>query len=902
MIMRNKIKTILLFVLLCSAISAQSITTLKLDLEKRALPFGLTEERVVNLPKISLVLSGGGSRGIAHIGLLKALKEKDVPIDMIVGTSIGSIIGGLYSAGYSIAQLDSIVKSADWDGFFLSEGVDRNELFLGQKLTQDKAILTLRWEGLKPILPTAVNTGQRVLNFLNLLSLNAPLQVENSFDDLLYNFRAVSTDLISGEKIVLSDGSLSRAMRASSSVSLLLEPLKTDSMLLVDGGSVENIPVATAREIGGDIIIACDVTSPLHSKEELSYAWNIADQLISIPTNVLNKQQLTDADFIVSPDLEGHEAFDFSGLNKLIELGYNSSYQFADSVKQSIVSKYKDRLSDQEIYYKNLTLNSHPTQIEKEIAAKLLKKERVNQKDLLYELFLLQQTGCYSDLSLTLIADSTKTIFEISAIENPIIKKIYLNGFSAIAETELEKKLAGLVNKPYNSKQILYALVDVLRLYRDRGYSLVKIENVFFSEEDKSLTINIYEGLISEIIIEGNTKTDTELIIRDFSFKPGDDFNYKEIETALTNLRNSNLFDQIEVDLEQDAKGGILKVNVKEKVSSLVRVGLRVDNENQTQVSVDLRNENLYGTGTELGAIISGGVRNTSIILEHKATRVFNTYLTYNLKTFYEFQDITTYIDDPITTENRFSRSEMGEYRQIFFGASFGIGTQFQKFGNIIAELKYQKDIINSKKDYFGPTYDIDLLRFKLSLSVDSKNKYPFPTSGLAMNGYYETADGIFSNDIGYTKFYFDYESYISFNSSNTVSAKFAVGIGDQTLPISQQYSLGGQNSFFGLREYDLRGRQLFVGSFEYRLLLPFKIFFDTYIKARYDIGAVWEDREQIRFKDLRHGMGLTLSFDSPVGPAEFSVGKSMIIKKSTLEDIMSWGDTLFYFTIGYYY
>lgn len=128
------------------------------------------------------------------------------------------------------------------------------------------------------------------------------------------------------------------------------------------------------------------------------------------------------------------------------------------------------------------------------------------------------------------------------------------------------------------------------------------------------------------------------------------------------------------------------------------------------------------------------------------------------------------------------------------------------------------------------------------------------------------------------------------------------VGSADNTLPLSEQFSFGGQNSFFGFREFEYRGRQILVTSLEYRYKLPFQLFFDAYIKGRYDLGSIWDERQQIRLKDLRHGIGATLSIDTPIGPADFSIGKSFYFKNILPENTVVWGPTFFYFTIGYYY
>ena len=128
------------------------------------------------------------------------------------------------------------------------------------------------------------------------------------------------------------------------------------------------------------------------------------------------------------------------------------------------------------------------------------------------------------------------------------------------------------------------------------------------------------------------------------------------------------------------------------------------------------------------------------------------------------------------------------------------------------------------------------------------------------------------------------------------------IGSGDNTLPLSEQFSLGGQSTFYGLRENEYRGRQVFLSSLEVRYKLPFKLFFDTYIRARYDLGSMWAERSAIKFRDLKHGIGATLSFNTPIGPADFSVGKSFYFKNELPKSTIVRGSTFFYFTIGYYY
>ena len=289
-------------------------------------------------------------------------------------------------------------------------------------------------------------------------------------------------------------------------------------------------------------------------------------------------------------------------------------------------------------------------------------------------------------------------------------------------------------------------------------------------------------------------------------------------------------------------------------------------------------------------------------MLEHKADRIFDTYLTYNINTYYKSNDVFVYRDVPSTSSNFFERENYGEYNQAFYGLSAAIGMQVKKFGNVIFRGKFEVNrLINLRNLAVDPT-QFSFISFRVSSNIDTQDKYPYPTKGVKVSAFYETAQKVSGLSSGYANIGFVYKSYFSIANIHTIGLGFKMGFADQTLPLSQQYSLGGQYSFFGMREDEFRGRQILASSFEYRLFMPVKIFFPTYLLVRYDLGNTWPAREQIRFKDLRHGVGGTISFDTPIGPADFSVGRSFLFVKNLPGNPISLGPVYFYFSIGYYY
>jgi len=881
--------------------SQQKVITL--DYSEKNLPFGLSYKIPVQEPEITVILSGGGARGLSQIGFLKALTENDIPIANIIGTSIGSIIGGLYSVGYSVEQLDSIVRYIPWEEFLSIKAENsRRDLFVDQKITEDKAIFALRLEGLKPVLPTALNTGQILSNYLNLLVLNAPIHTHGNFEKLKTRFNAVCTDLISGQVIVLNKGSLSQAMRASASVSLFLTPVKMDTLLLVDGGLVANIPVKVARDRGSEFIIAFNTTSPLYSEEELANPFNIADQLVSIPMRLLSTQQLEYADMVIEPELGSKKNNDFSNVDSLIEKGYNATIAQIDKIKAKVNELFLQKIKKKEFFIKNIIYDYNALERVRPLLHKYSKMDSVSNHQIMKDLYDLYRTGDFDTLYANVFEESNRTVLQVFYDENPTVSRVEFSGVSKLDSSEVDSIFSLLTGKPYNVLKAFEQGCEILNKYRATGYSLADIEMVKFDSASGLITYRFDEGIISEIIIEGNEKTNSSIIAREIPMVKGGFFNYKDAQECFVNLRSTNLFRDFNLTDIKDSNKHILFLRVLEKPSSLLRFGLRIDNEYQTQLSVDLRDENIIGSGTELGLVLSGGIRNRSYLLEHKANRIFKTYLTYKIRTFYEYNDIYTYKDDSVSTKNRFSRSYSGEYRQISQGFSIGLGTQVGRFGNFIIEGKYLFDELKNKRDYYGDLYKKNINLISLSSTIDSQDKYPYPQKGFHIKTSYETAQEILGGDVGYTKFTLDYKSYFTIGKIHTFSPKFVLGFADNTLPLSQHYSLGGLNSFFGLRENEFRGRQIFTSSLQYRLQLPVKLFFDTYIRFRYDIGSTWATRDHIKFKDLRHGAGAILSFDTPIGPADFAVGRSFLFTKDTGTDKVVMGPVFFYFTVGYYY
>jgi NTE family protein len=278
-------------------------------------------------PRIGLVLSGGGARGAAHIGVLKVLEQLRVPIDVIAGTSMGAVVGGLYASGLSAHDIEKIMTSIDWQDAFRDRPA-RADLDLRRK-EEDETFLVKFPLGVRDwhiVLPKGLIQGQKLSATLRRLTL--PVARITNFDELPTPFRAVATDLESGESVVMGSGDLTSAMRASLSAPGVFAPVERDGRLLVDGGISDNVPVDIARSMGVDVLIVVDVGSPLLTRKQLTSATAISNQMLAILIRHNADAQLatlTPKDVLIQPALGNASAFDFGAFAKLIGVGQTAA-------------------------------------------------------------------------------------------------------------------------------------------------------------------------------------------------------------------------------------------------------------------------------------------------------------------------------------------------------------------------------------------------------------------------------------------------------------------------------------------------------------------------------------------------------------------------------------------------
>ncbi|MBN2608899.1 MAG: patatin-like phospholipase family protein [Candidatus Fermentibacteraceae bacterium] len=280
---------------------------------------------------VSLVLSGGGARGFAHVGVLLALEEEGVLVRDVTGTSMGALVGGLYCCGYSPHLIDSIVRDTDW-GWLFSSKPDSRLTMLPLRLSASHDILTLQVRGFQPLLPRSAISTQRVASLLS--SLTSPVQVERgfSFDSLPIPLRLVAFDLVTGRRIVLSRGVLSVCQLSSMAVPAVFPAVRMGGMLLVDGGVGDNLAVDVALETWSGPVLAIDISSDEPDIPENPSLVQVGSLTYSALSSRINEFYAAEPDFYFRPDLHGARSYAFSSeaADTLIDLGYREMLRYLE--------------------------------------------------------------------------------------------------------------------------------------------------------------------------------------------------------------------------------------------------------------------------------------------------------------------------------------------------------------------------------------------------------------------------------------------------------------------------------------------------------------------------------------------------------------------------------------------
>ncbi|MFN3269951.1 MAG: BamA/TamA family outer membrane protein, partial [Candidatus Kapaibacteriota bacterium] len=490
--------------------------------------------------------------------------------------------------------------------------------------------------------------------------------------------------------------------------------------------------------------------------------------------------------------------------------------------------------------------------------------------------------------------EKEKTFLEI--LKYPTINAIKCN----CAIPNLERSADTMLNSfifHYDSPYTRGRMKEILRKnFASLGFSFVKII-IQPEHPSRELNIKIIPNRIGKITVDPKIKTSDFIVRREIAIKEGDHTNAEKLVQSWSNLISSGLFSDVFIDFDLDTANSLCNIfiSAQERGTQVVNLLLRVDNERNLHGGTDLVHENLFNTGSKLVITLTASKRDFLAKTNLSQTRIWKTNLSFSLEGFYYYKLIPIY-KWTYPTNNRFESTNEKQVVTERYTLNFTFGRQIERLGNVFFAVKLEKQRYFDKGEIIKPPFGT-LNNFLVGLIYDSRDKLEFSSSGRLVNLIWEAPLFKTTNNVSYSKATFVHSSnYIIFKDF-VLRPKVIFGFADNNLPLPDFYSLGGDGNFVGMNEDELLGRQIFQSSLDLQYRLPFKIYFDTYAIITYNIGSVWKYFDVIRLSELKHGLGITLGLDTPIGPIRLSAGNAFYFVKNPYSTIF--GPLQLYFSIG---
>ncbi|MBN1211181.1 MAG: patatin-like phospholipase family protein [candidate division Zixibacteria bacterium] len=823
---------------------------------------------------VMLALSGGGARGISAIGILKAFEEKNIKVSAIAGTSIGGVIGGLYACGYTPEQLIDIIHNTDFSELF-SNQPNRLTMFLTQRQDRDRHLLSVRFDKLKPYIPQALTAGQKLTSLLTSLTIKPNYLTGGDFLRFPVPFKTVCTDIVSGREEIIDSGSLAEALRASMAFPLAFTGVEREQKVLMDGGMMIPVPVDIVRQMNDTVafVVAVNTTSPLLAKEELKTPIDIANQVTSIMTADQLADQLRRADLVIEPPLDDFTSTDFENIDSLIDIGYRAGLTAADE----IIDKLRQKKVSRTYLITQLDINSPYEPMLTELNSKWLNRS-VIRRDLIDE---LKKTALRYDLyeiKAVIIPDSAffeDTGYRLKLKFTPTFPLsqtgIFFKGNHVFSADTLLAQIP-FTDTVFHPGEFEAGLDSIISLYRSRGYDLADVRKVTMDCDSRTVTVVIDEALVKKIKIENNRRTKDWLILANFPLKEGEPYSTRKANRGIANIYATDLFDRVTMDLIPYDSGALIKIGVLEKKFTQLRLGWHWDDEYQSEEFAELRDGNVLGIGMEYLLHARYGRDRQEYFTKLKVNRIFSTYLTAQMKIYHDRLDRTIWLDG----------LPVGVCEENTTGATVRVGQQISRLGTVTGGIIFENIEYYDNRDDSRET--LNLRKLVLESLVENFNRIPFPETGKKHLFELQLSGKYLGGEVEFTRYFSSIESYFPLGDYINYHPKLSIGLSRTGLPPSEKFYMGGMYSFSGFRTHELSGDKIFLLNQELRFKLPFRFYFTL----RYDIGDIYTSSDEIRLEDLYHGFGVSIAFDSPIGPFDFGYG------------IADTDDDRFYFNAGF--
>ncbi len=810
---------------------------------------------------LALVLSGGGARGFAQIGVLEILDSLGIKPDLVVGTSIGAVVGALYSAGYSPQQIESLALSIDWGKLF-SDASKRTLRFLTQRESGENYFFTLRFRAGKPVIPAGYLSAQKILDVFTELTAPANVLYGEDFDDLPIPFRAVVTDIRTGRAVILRRGNLAESMRASISVPLIFMPFPIGSLLCVDGGLKMPVPVEVARQEGFKKVIAVNTAADFLPPEQLNTPADVGEQATTIMQQDLIAREKAQADLWIRPDLTGIRSTDFSRVVEAIEAGRKAARAAVPKILALKRELSADTTFCVDTVIYDLPAGASLSVVEDSVSTAFL-RNIVGQ---------IARLGFVEVACCTVAEEKGKTVVKISARASA-----HFSALRIISDQVGEKTLEDMgipvatdFSTGYSgAKDFLDSVITAVRV---RGYSIARWETLFVRADTLFAVLNL--GTVEKIEFSGNRATRRWVLESNLKISAGEPFDLRKVRASVRSLYSTDLFQWVSFALSPGETGVILRFKVWEKPGYALKIGVRYDNINDAEGAVGFFNENLFGTALRLGVEGFGGRRRQRAEISLEADRIWKTLMTarigaqYRRERFDHFQDFEIVRSDWL---------ESG-------GGMVGVGVQMAKIGNLMGEIESRRiSITPDRRSDTVQHFVVHKLRARLT--IDTYDRRQFPTGGTFLALVFETSQDILGGQTAFTRYFGRVGSYRTMGVFTFHPWAMAGYIGGAP-PFFEMFRINQGEYIYGFRGDELLGDELVAAGVNLRVNLRGRF------KRSYIITGA--DGITLRMKSLPPektrpvwSVGGGVGVETPIGPLKILAGMSNLKTRFVL---FSWG------------
>jgi len=687
-------------------------------------------------PKVGLALSGGGAMGLAHIGVLHTIDSLDIPVDYIAGTSMGGLVGGLYSVGYTAAEIDSLARTIQWSQMF-RDLPSQQAMPYYLKQDRNRYQLNIEMQNFQPVTSGLIR-GQNIRILLT--ELTEPFLTVSDFRELPIPFACTAVDLLSGKVVVLDRGSLPTAMRATMSIPSVFTPVQLDSMLLIDGGLLNNLPTDIVREMGADIIIASAVRNPTTDTDDIRSILDVVSQSFHIARNSQIDAKAQSADVFIDIRLPGVLPADFS--KKQLQHIMNKGYRVARAGVDSL-NKFKQLHA----------LNRSPAE---------------------------------------------------SAEPDPVhytIDSVSTHGHLTPLPPETRGEIHALTGMEYNRSVLDSVLAS---LCHKGLFDSVRCETIMSGSHSVHLKFFLRlntQPEIHRISVHGNQQVSSAFIKEALHLHPGTRFNPGQLQNRINYLYSLGFFTNVTYDLSVSGYNAVdIDIYVEEHTFQTLRLGVQYDNYYHLVPFAKFDWDNLLFSGLrwESQLYVMGYTQVAGELSYHPQEIMFSVYPFIRVK-YNEIQkSIYNGLGQRLTVfRERNTGITVGaglQFRENII-SQVGFSRQDLRLSPAL-QLQLPGTTINPETQHTVHSIDV-------SAKIDFLDSYLTPTRGFLVDASYETSNSMYlGSDVNYGWLQTSFDYYYPFGKRHHMHLNFYLAHGFHTLPVQKYFYSGGPTSFIGL-QYD---------------------------------------------------------------------------------------------------